>query len=61
MPPTDMLWPREDHTWAKHVILRRYLDAWIPIMSTIRRELVLIDGFAGPGEYLGARSARRSS
>ena len=44
------------HTAAKHRILRRYLDGWLPIIgqwqgSGTRREqaLVLVDGFAGSG------------
>jgi three-Cys-motif partner protein len=57
VPPTTMLWPRERHTEAKHQILRKYLDRWIPILSTLRArtndvtQLCLIDGFAGPGAY----------
>ncbi len=47
------LWPRARHTSAKHAILKRYLDAWLPIMSRYNEHLVLIDGFAGPGEYAG--------
>jgi three-Cys-motif partner protein len=46
------------HTAAKHRILRRYLDGWLPIMGQwqgprARREkaLVLVDGFAGSGRY----------
>lgn len=52
------VWPAEPHTLAKHAILRRYLDAWFPILSRqshrLRepsREILFIDGFAGPGEY----------
>lgn len=57
MPPTTTLWPRERHTEAKHQVLRKYLDRWIPIMATLRArsndvtQLCLIDGFAGPGAY----------
>jgi three-Cys-motif partner protein len=58
------VWPAEPHTLAKHAILRRYLDAWFPILArqsaAIRqlgraqtREILFIDGFAGPGEYIG--------
>jgi len=48
---------------AKHAILRRYLDAWFPILTqqasslarkfknASNREVLFIDGFAGPGEY----------
>lgn len=53
------LWPRDDHTAAKHDVLRAYLDAWIPIMgyAALKWEdeprLLLVDGFAGPGRYEG--------
>ncbi len=58
-----ILWSLDDHTRAKHRVLRAYLDAWIPIMGqqSLRvrgfgdREprLLLVDGFAGPGRYAG--------
>lgn len=51
--PDDTLWELEQHSRAKHVILRTYLDAWLPIMSKYNRRLVLVDGFAGPGRYKG--------
>ena len=51
MPPSTTLWPADEHTLAKHRVLRRYLDAWIPIMATQGGRLILIDGFAGPGRY----------
>ncbi len=44
-------WPLEPHTEAKHRILRRYLQAWLPRLSSRYSALVYIDGFAGPGEY----------
>jgi three-Cys-motif partner protein len=65
---TDSLptvWPIEPHTSVKHAILRRYLQAWLPILtqqannlrqqfgSLQSREILFIDGFAGPGEYAG--------
>ena len=51
-PPT--VWPLEEHTRAKHTILRTYLDAWLPIMGMRwNSRLVLIDAFAGPGVYAG--------
>lgn len=48
------IWPLEEHTKAKHTILRVYLEAWLPIMG-IRwnARLVMVDGFAGPGVYEG--------
>lgn len=58
-----VLWPLEDHTSAKHQVLRAYLDAWIPIMGQQALKvrpytpgeprLLLVDGFAGPGQYAG--------
>jgi len=50
---TDTIWPREPHTEAKHAILRKYLDAWLPIITRWNGRVVYIDGFAGPGEYIG--------
>jgi three-Cys-motif partner protein len=56
-------WPADPHTLAKHAILRRYLQAWFPILTRQAsalarqfrniptREILFIDGFAGPGEY----------
>ncbi len=44
-------WPIEPHTEAKHAILKKYLEAWFPIISKYHDEIVYIDGFAGPGEY----------
>lgn len=44
-------WKLEPHTVAKHEILRRYLNAWLPILASGHRRLVYIDGFAGPGRY----------
>jgi three-Cys-motif partner protein len=57
------VWDIEPHTVVKHAILRRYLEAWLPILTqqskilqkqfgTLKsREILFIDGFAGPGEY----------
>ena len=47
--PRTVTWPANEHTLAKHRILRAYLEAWIPIMSKGNRRLLLVDGFAGPG------------
>lgn len=51
--PNSTLWPYEPHTNAKHEILRRYLQAWFPILDKYYDRLVYLDGFAGPGEYEG--------
>ena len=53
--PDETTWPLDEHTRAKHEILRRYLGAWFPIL-TIRganRRVIFLDGFAGPGRYSG--------
>jgi len=52
---TSTIWPIEPHTEAKHIILRKYLDAWLPIISRWNGRVVYIDGFAGPGEYIGGK------
>jgi three-Cys-motif partner protein len=54
-PPNQTIWAADEHTFAKHRLLRRYLDAWLPIMARFSSRLVLIDGFAGPGSYLGGQ------
>ena len=48
------IWPIEPHTKAKHEILRRYWQAWLPIISTRGGRVLYIDGFAGPGKYAGS-------
>jgi three-Cys-motif partner protein len=60
---TDKLptvWDAEPHTLVKHAILRRYLQAWLAILTQqasalpkAGREILFVDGFAGPGEYQG--------
>ncbi len=45
------LWEKPPHTEMKHAILRRYLQAWLPILSKWHGRVAIIDGFAGPGEY----------
>ncbi len=51
--PKTTIWPLDDHTRAKHEILRRYLQAWLPIMTSRNEQVLIIGGFAGPGEYVG--------
>lgn len=52
--PTTLLWERDPHTGAKHDLLRRYLQAWLPIMLHGGFPgVTYAEGFAGPGEYLG--------
>ena len=50
--PRTTVWEIEPHTRAKHAILRRYLQAWTPILTLGGfPEVVYVDGFAGPGRY----------
>ncbi|HSB08305.1 MAG TPA: three-Cys-motif partner protein TcmP [Blastocatellia bacterium] len=53
MATENPLWRLEPHTRGKHQVLRRYLEAWFPIMGSWNRRVLFIDGFAGPGEYEG--------
>ena len=45
------LWPLDEQTMGKHLVLRHYLNGWFPILSRWNGRLLFIDGFAGPGEY----------
>jgi three-Cys-motif partner protein len=49
----DTLWEIDPHTQSKHTILRRYWEAWLPIMTRYNQRVLYIDGFAGPGIYAG--------
>ena len=50
--PKTTIWELEPRTRAKHEVLRRYLQAWVPILSQGGfPEILYIDGFAGPGRY----------
>lgn len=53
--PKETRWERGGRTEAKHRVLVEYLGAWIPIWGQQQwvHDLVLIDGFAGPGRYGG--------
>jgi three-Cys-motif partner protein len=47
----ETVWDIEPHTAKKHEILRRYFQAWLPILGRFNSRLLYIDAFAGPGEY----------
>jgi three-Cys-motif partner protein len=51
--PDDVLWELQPHSQAKHAILRRYLEAWFPILNKYHGRIMYFDGFAGPGQYKG--------
>jgi three-Cys-motif partner protein len=50
------IWPADPHTLAKIEILKGYLNAYFPILGRSKRgqNILLVDGFAGPGEYTNA-------
>lgn len=51
MQPKTTLWPLESHTKGKHLVLKNYLNAWFPILGQTHQRILIIDGFAGPGQY----------
>lgn len=51
MPVNEAVWTLESHSVGKHGLLRGYLPLWLKILGTWHGDLVLYDGFAGPGEY----------
>lgn len=53
MEPKTILWPLDPHTRGKHLVLRNYLNAWFPILGRTNQRILIIDGFAGPGQYQG--------
>lgn len=51
--PKTILWEIEPHTKAKHEILRRYVGAWFGILGRKIPRILYLDGFCGPGRYIG--------
>ncbi|MGH3502883.1 MAG: three-Cys-motif partner protein TcmP [Nocardioidaceae bacterium] len=47
------MWSCDPHTRAKHRVLRRYLQAWFPILLSGWDSVTYAEGFAGPGVYEG--------
>lgn len=44
-------WECKQHTIVKHILLEKYLTAWIPILGKRNPTICYFDGFAGRGEY----------
>lgn len=44
-------WEYREHTRVKHILLKKYLAAWIPILGKWNSKICYFDGFAGRGEY----------
>ncbi|WP_420438490.1 three-Cys-motif partner protein TcmP [Candidatus Palauibacter sp.] len=50
---TEKIWDLKPHSLGKHLVLREYLKAWLPILGLTQERIIFLDGFAGPGEYKG--------
>jgi len=44
-------WVYEAHTRVKHVVLEKYLKAWVSILGSQNPRICYFDGFAGKGRY----------
>jgi spore photoproduct lyase len=44
-------WEYKEHTKVKHILLEKYLAAWILILGKYNQKICYFDGFAGRGEY----------
>ena len=53
MSSNETTWELDGHTLGKHLVLKNYMAAWLPIMTRWNGRVLFIDAFAGPGEYSG--------
>lgn len=53
MDSMPTVWGIEEHTLAKHQLMRHYIRAWFPILTIqgYNKRVIFLDGFAGPGIY----------
>jgi three-Cys-motif partner protein len=49
--PSEELPPYQPHHRAKHELLRRYMDVWLPKLGFTHDQVAVVDGFAGAGRY----------
>ena len=49
--PADKLPLYSAHHRAKHELLRRYMDVWMPKLGFTYDQVALVDGFASAGRY----------
>jgi three-Cys-motif partner protein len=49
-------WEYREHTRVKHILLGKYLNAWIPILGKYNPRICYFDGFAGRGEYIDEKT-----
>jgi spore photoproduct lyase len=52
----DWKYRYREHTRVKHILLEKYLAAWIPILGKYNPKICYIDGFAGKGEYIDEKT-----
>ena len=45
-------WAISVHTRVNHELLDKYLGGWLPILGSRNPKLLIVDGFAGRGEYV---------
>lgn len=55
MRDDDVIWEIPQQTTKKHEILANYLETWFAIMQKYSPELLYLDGFASPNEYVGGQ------
>lgn len=51
----NVTWEVGPQTVGKHRLLSSYLQRWLPILGHWNDDLLIFDGFAGPGEYTGGQ------
>jgi len=49
-------WEYREHTRVKHILLGKYLAAWIPILGKYNRRICYFDTFAGRCEYASEKT-----
>src|SRR6266851_2918695 len=49
--PSEKLPHYHPHHRAKHELLRRYMDVWMPKLGFTSDQVTLVDGFASAGRY----------
>lgn len=49
--PVEKLPPYDAHHRAKHELLRRYMDVWMPKLGFTHDQVAIVDGFASAGRY----------
>ncbi len=45
-------WAKSNHSKVKHILLEKYIGAWVRVIGKWSRQLLYVDGFAGRNEYI---------